>query len=201
MITIAHASRKAIAYSAMNFHYAKKIPNVSVPYSIYEDGEWCGTVLFGPGNAPNAVKRYGIYSGEYLELLRVALNGKQKTTSQVVAACIRQLKKDEPLVRMLISYADSNQGHVGTIYQAMNWIYVGRYSSSAGIQINGKLYHRRTVSSLFGTASISKLKEIVDENCKEIKNEKKYKYIYVIDKKLLPLILNESLPYEKNKRM
>ena len=38
---------------------------------------------------------------------------------------LKQLKKDAPMVRLVVSYADCDQEHLGTIYQATNWIYEG----------------------------------------------------------------------------
>jgi hypothetical protein len=50
-------------------------------------------------------------------------------------------------IRLIMSYPDMNQGHVGKIYQASNWLYVGQTGHEAGIMLNGKLTHRRTINS------------------------------------------------------
>ena len=132
------ASPKAIRYACHNFHYAKSVPSVQYGFNIYNDAdEWCGVVCFGGGASPNLGKPYELYHGEVLELVRVALNGKQHTTSQCVAACMRELHRINPLVRLLVSFADIDQGHTGTIYQATNWLYEGvtyhrRYAGDAG---------------------------------------------------------------------
>ena len=64
-------------------------------------------------------------NGEVLELVRVALNGKQPCTSECVAASLKQIHKDAPQVKLVVSYADMDQEHIGTIYQATNWLYLG----------------------------------------------------------------------------
>ena len=69
---------------------------------------------------------YGLNQGQIIELVRVALNGKQVATSQVVAASIKRIKKDVPLCKLIVSYADIDQAHKGIIYQATNWYYVGK---------------------------------------------------------------------------
>jgi len=38
---------------------------------------------------------------------------------------LRKLKKHAKGLKLVVSYADFNQGHHGGIYQATNWIYVG----------------------------------------------------------------------------
>ena len=57
------------------------------------------------------------------------------------------LKREMPGIRLLVSYADLNQGHEGRIYQASNWVFVGKTGFEAGIMLKGKLTHRRTINS------------------------------------------------------
>jgi hypothetical protein len=60
---------------------------------------------------------------------------------------MRTLKREMPGIRLLVSYADLNQGHEGRIYQASNWVFVGKTGFEAGIMLKGKLTHRRTINS------------------------------------------------------
>ena len=123
MITLEKASKEAIRYACRYFHYAGHSPAGNVlGYSVFNDGVWCGVVTFGSGANNNIGKAYGLKQGEVCELTRVALNGKQTLTSQVVSMCLKRLKKDAPLVRLVVSYADADMEHYGTIYQATNWI-------------------------------------------------------------------------------
>ncbi len=120
------ANKEAIKYACLKFHYAKSVPVNSFGYNVFNnDDEWCGVVLFGRGANYHIAGEYGLVQGECLELVRVALNGKQEMTSQCVAAALKALKKDCPLCQLVVSYADCDQNHLGTIYQATNWIYVG----------------------------------------------------------------------------
>lgn len=77
----------------MHFHYARSVPTVIHGYNIYENGEWCGVICFGNGATPNIGKEYNVIQGEIFELVRVALNGKQTTTSQCVGGrCVNYTK-------------------------------------------------------------------------------------------------------------
>lgn len=126
MITLKRASAKAIRFACLNFHYAKAVPQASDAYNVYnEDQEWCGTIIFGTGANVNIANPFNMVRGEVCELVRVALNGKQPCTSECVGAALRQLHKDEPQIKLVVSYADMDQDHYGTIYQATNWIYLG----------------------------------------------------------------------------
>lgn len=151
MITIEKASYEGMRYACRYFHYAghPSAGNV-LGYSIFNDGTWCGVVTFGSGANNNIGKAYGLKQGQVCELTRVALNGKQTATSQVVSMCLKRLKKDAPLVRLVVSYADVDQEHFGTIYQATNWIYVGTNMKNAkdgSWIIHGERVHGRRISN------------------------------------------------------
>ena len=96
---------------------------------------------------------------------------------------------------MIVSYADSEQGHYGTIYQATNWIYTG-YSTDTNLIVNGKIQHRRTLTSKFGTCSADAIRK-KGYNVEVLKTKPKYKYIYPLDKTLIPLCKKLSKPYPK----
>lgn len=195
---IEKASNKAIKYACMKFHYAKAVPQIRLGYSVFnEQDQWCGVVLFSNGANPHIATEFGLVQGQVVELTRMALNGKQKATSQVLAATLRQIKKDAPAVKMIVSYADRNQNHIGIIYQATNWLYIGEYASERGIMIKGKLVHRRSVGSRYGTASMKWLKENIDPNAEIIKGKKKVKYIFPLDKWTRKSVIDKAKPYPK----
>ena len=70
-----------------------------------------------------------------------------RTQRNFLTLAVRMLKREMPGIRLLVSYADLNQGHEGRIYQASNWVFVGKTGFEAGIMLNGKLTHRRTINS------------------------------------------------------
>lgn len=123
---LTRATLQAIKYACLHYHYSKSVPANPLGYNIYNDsGDWCGVVIFGMGATNNIGCPYNLPQGAVLELVRVALNGKQEQTSKAVSMSLKQLKKDVPQCRLVVSYADCDQHHLGTIYQATNWIYTG----------------------------------------------------------------------------
>lgn len=197
MIILKRATREAIKYACLQFHYAKVVPSSPYAYNVYnENGEWCGVVIFGPGASPNLGISVGLKQGEYLELVRVALNGKQPCTSEVVAACLRQVHKDAPEVKIIISFADKDQNHFRTIYQATNWIYLGDFGvkRAQSYIINGKKYHNKTIHDR-GLSKDQLLK--IDPNMVEVSSLGKRKYIFVFDKKLRREWMKKAKPYPK----
>ena len=195
---LAKASTKAVKFAIKNWHYSKSIPSVSIAYSVFNDDNiFCGVICFGLGATNNIGKPFGLTNGQCIELVRVALNGKQASTTKAVAIALRLLKKDAPLVKLIVSYADSEQGHFGTIYQGGNWYFIGS-STDTNIVVNGKRQHRRSLGSLYGTNSVTKMKAMGLNVGERIFTLPKYKYIYPLYKKLIPMCKAMAKPYPKN---
>ena len=144
------ASHKAIKYACMNFHYAKSLPVNTFGYSVFNNtNEWCGVILYGTGANNNLAIQYNLNQGNVLELVRMALNGKQESTSKALAISLKLIKSAMPLCKLIISYADKDQNHNGIIYQATNWYYVGTSminKKDASYIIDGKRIHGKTIS-------------------------------------------------------
>lgn len=191
---IAKANTKAITYACKMFHYAKSVPTVQYAYNIYNgNDEWCGCIVYGGGANNNLAKSFGMISGEVLELERVALNGKQEFTSQAVSMSLKQLHKDDPLCKMVVSYSDHRQKHIGTIYQATNFIYLGiSQTSDTQYLYNGKWTHERTINSKKNRAELKR-------TLPKRENSNKFKYVYCFDRKLRKKLLKKQLPYPKDK--
>jgi hypothetical protein len=185
------ASHKAIKYACMNFHYAKAIPLTRVGFSVFNSNqEWCGVITFGGGAGSQMGSPYGLVQGQYLELTRMALNGKQESTSKAMSLAIKLVKKYCPTVKLLISYADKGQNHKGIIYQATNWYFVDESESSGEEYFyKGKWVHNRISSSL-SKEYLSKIEKR--------KKPGKYKYIYPLDKDLIFLCESLKKDYPKN---
>ena len=199
---ISIATPKAIRYACMNFHYAKAVPAVQYGFNVFNDAdEWCGVILYGGGANRNIAKEFGLCSGEILELVRCALNGKQGhgNTSKAVAATMKMLHQINPLVKILISYADLDQDHAGIIYQATNWIYLGKTNTDevSAYIIDGKKTHRKSVYSKYGRQDFDWILQNVDPNAEKFYTKGKHKYIYCFDKALRKQYQQKALPYPK----
>ena len=96
MIELRKATAEATRYACLHFHYAKAVPSAQYSYNVYENGEWCGVIIFSLGANNHIGCPFGLVQGEVLELVRVALNGKQRTTSECVAAALKRLHADVP---------------------------------------------------------------------------------------------------------
>jgi len=186
------ASIKAVQFACKNYHYSKSVPVNPVAFSIFNDkNEWCGCILYSVGANMNIGRQYNLVNGQVIELVRVALNGKQESTSKAVSLSIRNIKKRLPLCKLLVSFADSEQGHIGTIYQATNWYYLGKIKSKQKYFYKNRWMHQKSISNYFN------IKNIPVTIPRKIGSDK-LKYIYPLDKTMTELCNKLKKPYPKN---
>lgn len=143
-----------------------------------------------------------------LELTRVALNGKQEQTSKAVSMALKQLKKDVPQCRLVVSYADCDQQHLGTIYQATNWIYTGLFDKGDyAFIVNGRKTHRKSIHSrmvviegkkVHCPENLEAVRKFIDPKAEIVRTLGKRKYLMPLDKAMRKQIMPLSKPYPKN---
>lgn len=189
--------RRDAERAVMRWHYSRRMPKFKLAcLGVWEGGKWIGAVIFGCGATPEIGMPFGVKQWEACELVRVALGPHQCAVSRVVAICQRMIVKRYPRLRVIVSFADESQGHVGGIYQALGWIYVGR-SRTDYITVGGVVVHPKTLHSRYGIGgqSIPWLRKNVDPNARRVAQYDKHKYVLPIcddvRRKLKPL------PYPK----
>lgn len=189
------ASHEAAKYACEHWHYSRCVPaGKLVKVGVWEDGGFIGVVIFGLGATPNLSKSYGIEMTECCELTRVALKSHRSPVSQIVAVALRKLKTFCPGVRLVVSFADTAQGHHGGIYQAGNWVFSGSANLDAWI-INGKKMHPRSVVAKYGTQAESAIRKI-DPDAHKVWGLK-HRYLMPLDKKMAAKIKPLAQPYPK----
>ena len=170
-------------------HYSRAYPACNVRnYLVEENGQPIGCIVFNVGNI--CIHRpFKVEPGEAIQLARVALGEHTAPTSQIVATAIRLFHKEFPRVRVLVSYADGGQQHWGTIYQAMNWQFVGAVKSRHYLIVDGKLMHTRQAGSLFGSSGVKRITELGHKVEQSKSPGLKFKYVYLFDKsiQIIPL--------------
>lgn len=191
------ASHEAAKYACENWHYSKCLSaGKSVKVGVWENDKFIGVVVFGLGATPNLSKSYNLSMTECCELTRVALSKHMTPVSKIVSIAIRFLKKTNPGLRLIVSFADySGQNHVGTIYQAGNWIYSGSAKLDQWM-INNKMIHPRSVVAKYGTQAEKFIKEKVDKNAKKIWGIK-HRYLMPLDVETSKKIESLRKPYPK----
>ena len=182
------ASHDSAKFACEKWHYSKCLPvGKLVKVGAWEDGKFVGVVLFGRGANRNMGVGYGLGQDECVELVRIALTKHQSPVSKIASMAVRFLKKQSDGVKLIVSYADPEQGHHGGIYQAMNWLYKGPSSKSIKVWYKGKWSHKKTVDDA-GVDQTNLKKKIVAG---------KHTYLLPLDEQIKQRILPMAKPYPK----
>ena len=182
----------------MNWHYSQKMPSGKlICYGVWEGGKFIGAVLYGRGGNNRLGSPYRLDQTEICELVRVALTAHHAPVSRILAYTLKSLRRDNPGLRLVVSYADPKQGHHGGIYQATNWVHSGSSDPQPELLVGGVFMHKRTASALYGTASCKKIKALIGKEVIRGKVEFKLTYLYPLDDAMRQQIQPLSKPYPK----
>jgi hypothetical protein len=186
------ASFDAAKYACENWHYSGCLPaGKLVRIGVWEDDKYIGVVLFSRGANNHIGSPYGLSQLEVCELTRVALRAHQTPVSRIVTIAIKFLRKQSPGLKLIVSYADPDQGHHGGIYQACGWTYTGPTKANPAVMHNGKVMHMRTAASRFGT-----IKGMVKSP-----PTWKHKYLMALDPEIAAQILKLRKVYPKRAKL
>jgi hypothetical protein len=196
-----HVRRSSVAEARpwiAEFHYSRTMPDAvkEVFVGHYPGGLLAGFVVFGmgAGKAQYLAVVPDLNDGEYRELSRLwSPDGMPKNTeSRLIRLALGMLRG----VRLVLSYADPSRGHMGGIYQATNWAYLGmtdggeRLVDAQGRELHSKLlsvYRMRHPAEYAGMTS----REIaLSLGWTFIPNSPKHRYAMRLDGGPLP-----GLPY------
>lgn len=141
------ATHEAAKFAVMNWHYSKSMPvGPMIRVGVWEDGKFIGVILFGRGASPALGRAYGCTQDQCCELTRVALRQHKTPVSRIMAIAVRHMHKQSPGLQLIVSFADTDQGHHGGIYQAAGWIYAGLTAESPRWFYKGEWVHNRVVT-------------------------------------------------------
>lgn len=124
---VREVSAKAIRPLISKYHYSKTMPDSTLYcFAGYFGEQIAGVVSFGMGVGKNQYTAIlpSIKQGEYCELTRLwSPDGMPKNTeSKLISMSIKMLPKE---IKLVVSFADPSRNHMGTIYQATNFLYTG----------------------------------------------------------------------------
>lgn len=132
----------------------------------------------------------------------------QGANSKLVSWTCKLLAKDTPC-KLVIAYSDTDAGEIGTIYQACNWVYIGRGQNSVKqlVAPNGHIYDQKVVwqtrykHNQLDTITWSQQRDaLLDAGWREQEINPKHRYVWVLDKKdkaLVELVESKRQPYPK----
>lgn len=180
------ATHDSAKYACENWHYSRCLPaGKLVKIGAWENKKFIGVVLFGRGASPSLGAKFNLSQDQCVELVRVAMRGHKTEVSRIVSIALKFLKKSNSGLRLIVSFADPDKGHIGGIYQAGNWIYCGKSPETKELFISGKWVHWRG-------GFYNKTKSTP---CRVM--EGKHRYLMPLDSKMRDGIKPLSRPYPK----
>ena len=175
----------------LNIHYAKRIPPISFAYGLYQKNKLIGIVTYG--SPPSRSLCIGIageqYSKDILELNRLCLKNNEKNQASILVSASLKLI---PKPKIIVSYADSSQNHVGFIYQATNFIYTGLSDKRKEWRKIDDKRHSKTISEKY---SLIERKDNPDK-FEHIDRPRKHRYVYVCSDKRYKKKFMKNIKYE-----
>ncbi|MFQ6031226.1 MAG: hypothetical protein ACE5Q6_27505 [Dehalococcoidia bacterium] len=140
----------------------------------------------------------GASAADCLSLTRLWLSDAlpPNAESRVLGIVLRSLRQHTQL-KFLVSYADPAQGHLGTIYQASNWVYTGLSQATPLYDVgDGQLHHSRSLSHVFGTRA-SRHFANHGLTVRPVPQPAKHRYLYFLDPSWRVRLRVAELPYPK----
>ena len=196
------ATDKAARYACQNWHYSRRVPVFgTVKVGVWENETFVGVVIFSRGATPEIGSPYGLDQSQVCELTRVALRAHETPVSRIISIAMKFLRKSNPGLLLIVSFADTSQGHHGGIYQAGGWVYAGQ-SETHAYRVLGVVEHPKTLHSRYGKGgqSIPWLRDHVDPKAERIIAGCKHRYLMPLDDAMRAQIAPLAKPYPKREK-
>jgi hypothetical protein len=188
-------------------HYSHSWTPSRYSLGLFDGENLIGVAVYGFPVGRQTVKSItpNLENRDVLELKRLWLvdEAPKNSESYFIGKTFDWLRKNTN-IKVLVSYSDPMQNHLGIIYQATNWLYQGNnIALSKGYlhKIHGKLTNQRSVCVVYKTIKREELLKI-DPNYERIEIKKKHRYVYILHKKDRKKIMSELkhkiLPYPKD---
>ena len=196
-------------------HYSGKVVNNSqLHFGAFLDGRLHGVLSFGPSMFKHELAPIvdGTPFNGFLELNRMAFDDylPRNAESYCIGYALRQIKKQAPHIKWVVSFADGTQCGDGTIYRASNFYLTDiRANKSIIVMPNGDRVQTMTIGH-----QTAKFKAKYDRMC-GLEPHKKHgvadyvrggaqravgymlRYIYFIDKKYKDKLTVPIIPFSK----
>lgn len=115
------------------FHYLETVPGGSKSFALIEGGEVRGIVCT-------------LQHGEEIELTRFMLLDNKKNEASRWLAFFLKFLKEITVAERVITFADPNVGHTGSIYRAVGGRLVSEGRDTIGFKVGDKIFSGRNMS-------------------------------------------------------
>ena len=173
-------------------HYARRTCPISYAFGAYRDGELIGIVTYGTPASSTLLR--GVCGEEWkdkvLELNRLCCENTKNMASWLVGQSLRMLPKPS----VVVSFADTGQGHVGYVYQATNFLYTGLSTKFRDPKVKG-LEHQHHATYGHGK-SYKQMREEYGDKLYFVDRSRKHRYIFFCGSKTQKQQMMKDLKYQ-----
>lgn len=201
---VRQVTRTDCAPYIIEIHYAARWPSISYAFGLFLGDELVGVCTYG--TPASSTLRKGIAglpnASKVLELNRLCLkNNKKNEASVLVSKSLKLLPKNS----IVVSFADTEQGHIGYVYQACNFTYHGLSAKRTDWKVRGmEEKHGQTIADEFrGLPNrAARMREKYGDDFYLKPRSRKHRYIYITGNKkernkLYPEIKYAQKPFPK----
>lgn len=203
-------TRKLAEQIILKYEWLGTMSPTSHHYGIFF-GSYCAGVTcvgFSSGANLNAYQEFGLRDYKQLAYLTRGANvhwSPKGANSKLVSWTCRLLAR-ATLAKLIIAYSDTDAGEIGTIYQACNWVCVGKGSSTRQwVAPSGRVMDQKLPSDLRRKQG-NKIERkeyqraLLQAGWTQQASNPKYRYVCILDKsdkRLIELVESKRTPYPK----
>jgi len=151
--SVKKVDRREVRDFIERWHYSGSINGCIADFCyalLDSEGKMKGAMFYGRMATANQWKRFSDKPDNVIELRRLCCVDEtpRNAESFFIGRSLRLLKKDWGS-GVVVSYADKEYGHGGTIYKASNFEMVGEIKGARVIMFGGKRYHDKTIRTKY----------------------------------------------------
>jgi len=187
----------------MSRHYSPVMPRLTKYYcGYYVDDILQGVMTFGWGTRPkHTIQKLfpKLDTKDYYEIGKMCMDDSmlKNSETQMMSAAMAWLKKKEPNLKYLFTWADGLVGKPGYVYQAFNFLYGGYIWTDTYVTEKGEKVHPRTIQGKlpnphnFKYGSRPNPKQLKELKLSRVKG-KQFRYILPMNKKMRKYLKNST---------
>lgn len=174
-------------------HYKRKLGIFWEGFALVHTGRVYGVVCYGQPSAPIQRSAFSDRDFRLYELTRLVIQTETKNAASYLISESLKMLSCKPCA--VISYADSDMGHCGIVYQATNWLYTGMVNPhDCMYEYQGEVLHPQTLRDRLGVTSPTKWAK--ENNVKRIVMGGKHRYFKLVGTRREVASMRDRLKYE-----
>jgi hypothetical protein len=184
-------SNKEATAVVIEHHYLHRKAPCSFAFGLFKGDTIVGVIIYGTPSS--ATLRSGIAGvankDNVIELTRLWVDDSvpKNGESFLIGNTLSLINKE-----IVVSYAEIQQGHIGVVYQATNWLYTGLSAKRTDWVIEGIDKHSQTLADKYTSKEI---REIYGDKFSLKPRPRKHRYVYLNCNKYRKKQLMKELKY------